>query len=171
MASRIEQVITALAADYDTRNGQAVPFIFGERESEQHGALPVVKFRPRQGPVQRPTLEGSYSGTARALWDKGHAFAVQCWAASRQDAEALHDAVLATLSACIRGAVDVGQWRWVTEEREIASWNQQGHVIEQLLTIWIPVLDLPVQLATIDTVSHDGLVGEDFDTGELGCAS
>lgn len=102
---------------------------------------------------------------------KVHTLRVECWAANRQDAEALHDNVLVVMYQQMRGSFSLGAWDWVSEQPTTAAVNNQGAKIYQLVNIEIPVLDTPSQITTITTLSHDGLMGEDFDSGELGCSS
>lgn len=174
MASRIEQVVSALASDYETFTGQAIPFAFGALERDKHQVLPKVVWLPQAGRVGPKSSVPNFvarSTTPDHVAMKVHTLRVECWAANRQDAEALHDNVLVVMYQQMRGSFSLGAWDWVSEQPTTAAVNNQGAKIYQLVNIEIPVLDTPSQITTITTLSHDGLMGEDFDSGELGCSS
>jgi hypothetical protein len=162
--STVEQVVALLAAAYETRSGQAVPFDYGHLARAQHNVLPHVYFIPAKsgGKIDPPPDQGNRKNTSDIVHGvKSHVCRVECWANDRADTESLHEQFLATMRESMGPPqFSLGAWGWAEADPAKTGVNAQGELIWQMVTFYSDVIGTPAELFTVTGYETSGTFGD-----------
>lgn len=138
--STIEQHVAAFKSNYAALVGVALDDVeFGEVSKHTHRRPPAIVWVPTDSNVVVPSgeeLDGLQSEIEELLAFKEHAIEAWCYGDSREQADALHHNLLAVLAWSYPGGLEgrqvrLGQWRWMSEEEQVAALNLAGACIRQ----------------------------------------